>query len=80
MFPSSSTKGLITSFIMFITIPNATIMEKLVNTQAAMDFFNSPVKNPVGKSIINKMIEEKLKTLSDVFSKSELDSIYTLWK
>ena len=46
----------------------------------AMDFFNSPIKNPVGKSIINKMIEEKLKTLSDVFNKSELDSIYTLWK
>jgi hypothetical protein len=45
-----------------------------------MDFFNSPVKNPIGKSIINKMMEEKLKTLSDVFSKSELDSIYTLWE
>ena len=45
-----------------------------------MDFFNSPVKNPAGKSIINKMTKEKLKTLTDVFNKSELDSIYTLWK
>jgi hypothetical protein len=46
----------------------------------AMDFFNSSVKNPVGKSIVNKMRNNNLKTLSDVFSKSELDSIYTLWK
>ena len=46
----------------------------------AMDFFNSPVKNPVGKSIINKIRNDNLKSLSDVFNKSELDSIYTLWK
>ena len=59
---------------------SCTIFSRAVVDKLAMDFFNSSVKNPIGKSIINKMRNDNLKSLSDVFNKSELDSIYTLWK
>ena len=75
-------KSIFSSFFVEVDNDDGELDDKMIlkTYKKASKFYNSPLKNPLGKDIINEMVEKHWKYLLDgIMTKSELQKVVSVW-